>query len=1114
MLMKDISEWLASLGLEEKYARTFADNGIDLSSIHLVTEHDLEELGVLLGHRRRILEAIRKAGPLASSARVPAEVASAREAAERRQLTVMFCDLVGSTMLSARLDPEDMRTVIGAYLQCIADVVRRFDGFVARYVGDGALIYFGFPEAHEDDAVQAVRAGLALVDAVSGLRTAVDASMQVRVGVATGTVVVGDLIGAGTAKTHEIVGEAPNLAARLETAADPGTVLISGNTRKLTGGHFEYRELGPLVLKGWAEPVPAWQVVGTSAVAGRFEAEHGPRPAALIGRKEEIELLSRRWRTATKGSGRVVVLTGEPGIGKSHVALAFEKLLAGEPHFALHVFCSAHHANSPLYPFIAQLKRAARFERCDSPGTKFTKLEALLARSSANLANDCALLADLLSLPPSDQFRMGEASPQKRRESTQAALLAQLDGLVAQRPVLLLIEDVQWIDPTSLELLTEIVERAPRLSVLVLIAARPQFTAPWPGHAHITTLSLTRLTRSEGAALVKQVAAGKRLPDQVIEQILARTDGVPLFVEELTKTVLESELPAPLGRGSVAIPTTLLASLIARLDRLGPARELAQIGAVVGREFPYELMAAVAGLPRDHLDDALDQLVRSELVLRRGEPPRATYIFKHALIRDAAYEGLLKSRRAQWHGAIAAVFEQKFPEIVEAQPETLARHLAEAGSIARALPYWLQAGHIAAKRSAAAEAIAHLSRAIDAVNLLPADSSRDRLELDLQFALAPCLIAIEGPASGRAFATFARARELCERIGNAPQYLQVVFWLTTSSVMRGELPRALEGIVTLLDRAKARVDEPALLNATRGHAMILMFMGRLVEARTAIGHAVGAFDASSESNRLAARAAGQDPGVANLAVMSWILWLSGQVDTAVARIAAAFERVEEIDHPHSRAYACYYASVLHCLRGEPATALQHAENCIALSEEHGFRQWRSLARAVRGICLNVQDPSAAMLDDILAALADHHAGGFQLGTTALYVLLSPLLSQRNRIEGALDVIEQGLAIVNRNEERLFEAELDRLKALNLLAARGPGAQEHAQALLEHAVATARSQQARTLELRGARDLASLLVAQDRRPEALALLAPVYDGFTEGFGTLDLRTAGELLQALR
>ncbi len=572
----------------------------------------------------------------------------------------MFCDLVGSSALSARLDPEDLRRVIGAYHICIAEVIGQYEGIIARYMGDGVLAYFGYPQAHEDDAEQATRAGLALVDAVANLQTDIGAELQVRIGIATGTVVVGDLIGEGAAQEQAVVGETPNLAARLQTLAEPGTVLISASTHRLTGGNFEYRDLGPVTLKGWGETLPAWQVLGTSGVESRFEAQHQTRLTPLIGRDEEIDLLLRRWRYAAQGEGCAVVLSGDPGIGKSHIARALQERLQAEPHITLRYFCSAHHTISALFPFISQLERAALFERSDSPTQKFAKLEALLAQSAAD-ADHVAVLANLLSLPPNDRYRLPELSPQNRKEKTFAALLAQLDGLAAREPVLLIFEDVHWIDPTSRELLTVTLERVPRLRVLLLITARPEFTPPWPGHAHVTTLLLTRLSRRDGAALIERVTAGKTLPEEVMNQILARTDGVPLFVEELTKTVLETGLlqerdghyvlnrPLP----SMAIPMTLHASLMARLDRLAPVREVAQIGAVVGREFSYELLNAVAGLPIERLEEALGQLVRSELVFCRGEVPHAVYTFKHTLVRDAAYSGLLKSRRAEVHAAIA-----------------------------------------------------------------------------------------------------------------------------------------------------------------------------------------------------------------------------------------------------------------------------------------------------------------------------------------------------------------------------------------------------------------------------------------------------------------------------
>jgi class 3 adenylate cyclase len=657
--MTGIAEWLASIGLEE-YAQRFAENAIDLSVVRDLTEQDLKDLGVLLGHRRKMLRAIAELkGAVLITPQTGAKLVP-RDDAERRQLTVMFCDLVGSSALSARLDPEDLRRVIGAYHICIAEVIGQYEGIIARYMGDGVLAYFGYPQAHEDDAEQATRAGLALVDAVANFQTDIGAELQVRIGIATGTVVVGDLIGEGAAQEQAVVGETPNLAARLQTLAEPGTVLISASTHRLTGGNFEYRDLGPVTLKGWGETLPAWQVLGTSGVESRFEAQHQTRLTPLIGRDEEIDLLLRRWRYAAQGEGCAVVLSGDPGIGKSHIARALQERLQAEPHITLRYFCSAHHTISALFPFISQLERAALFERSDSPTQKFAKLEALLAQSAAD-ADHVAVLANLLSLPPNDRYRLPELSPQNRKEKTFAALLAQLDGLAAREPVLLIFEDVHWIDPTSRELLTVTLERVPRLRVLLLITARPEFTPPWPGHAHVTTLLLTRLSRRDGAALIERVTAGKTLPEEVMNQILARTDGVPLFVEELTKTVLETGLlqerdghyvlnrPLP----SMAIPMTLHASLMARLDRLAPVREVAQIGAVVGREFSYELLNAVAGLPIERLEEALGQLVRSELVFCRGEVPHAVYTFKHTLVRDAAYSGLLKSRRAEVHAAIA-----------------------------------------------------------------------------------------------------------------------------------------------------------------------------------------------------------------------------------------------------------------------------------------------------------------------------------------------------------------------------------------------------------------------------------------------------------------------------
>ena len=769
--MRCVTEWLESIGLSD-YAQRFAENGIDLSIVRDLTDQDLKDIGVLLGHRRKILRAIAEldhaTGPkpakTATEPRRPDE-------AERRHLTVMFCDLVGSTALAARLDPEDMRALIGAYHSCIAEVIGRYQGKIARYMGDGVLVYFGYPQAHEDDAERAVRAALSLIGAVASIRN-VAAALQIRIGIATGTVVVTELLIENTPAEQAVVGETPNLAARLQTMAEPGTVLISASTRRITGGEFHYRDLGPVTLKGWAEPLRVYEVLRMSGVESRFEATHTTKLPPLFGREEEIELLSRRWRQATREEGRLVTLTGEPGIGKSHIALALNERLQGESHITLRYFCSEHHTHSALFPFINQLERAAGFKRSDSPQEKLSKLDALLAQSTHD-PEHLAVLANLLMLPADDHYQLHQLTPQKRKKKTLAALSAQLDQLAAQQPVLLIFEDVHWIDPTSLELLAATVERAPQLRALVLITARPEFTPPWPSYPHTTTIPLTRLGRRDGTALVLRVTGGKTLPKEVMEHILAHTDGVPLFVEELTKMVLEGGLlqerngeyvlegPLP----SLAIPTTLQTSLMARLDRLSLVRDVAQIGAVAGREFHYELVNAVAGLPKQRLDEALDQLVRSELLFCRGEIPHAVYTFKHALVRNAAYDGLLKSRRVHLHAAIAKALEQEFPEVVQIQPEIVAYNYTQARNHEKALHYWYEAGKQSAARSAHNEAIGHLKQGLNQIPNIDDRILRNKSELLLQVSLGNSLRAIKGWSTDDVKHASTRALQLCKESG-------------------------------------------------------------------------------------------------------------------------------------------------------------------------------------------------------------------------------------------------------------------------------------------------------------------------------------------------------------
>jgi class 3 adenylate cyclase len=764
---------LRTLGLEQ-YEAAFRDNAIDDTVLQRLTAEDLKDLGVnLVGHRLKLLDAF---------AALRAE--AAKDAAERRQVTVMFADLVGSTALAARMDPEDLREVISAYQNCVAETVRRFEGFVARYMGDGVLVYFGYPRAHEDNAERAVQAGLELIAAVTALASPV--SLQTRVGIATGLVVIGNLVGTGAAQERGIVGETPNLAARLQEIVAPNTVVIDESTRKLVGDCFELESLGERDVKGIPRSVQIWTPLRVNVMESRFEALHPAGLTTLIGREKEIELLLGLWSKAKSGEGQVVVLSGEAGIGKSRLTAALLESITREPHTRLRHFCSPHHTHSALFPFINQLERAAGFNHSDSPQGKLFKLDALLAQSTRD-PEQVAVLANLLALPPDNHYRLQDLTPRKRKDKTCAALMAQLDGLVGRQPALIIFEDVQWIDPTSLELLAATVERMPQLRALLLVTARPQFTPPWSSYPHLTTVALTRLNRRVGAELVLRLTGGKILPTEVMEQILAHTDGVPLFIEELTKMVLESGmlrerdgeylLEGPLQ--PLAIPTTLQASLTARLDRLSPVREVAQIAAVLGREFQYELLRSVARLPNQKLDGALDQLVHADLMFRRGEIPHEVYTFKHALVRDAAYAGLLKSRRMHLHGATAKAFEKKFPEVVQAQPEIVAYHYSQARSYEKALHYWYEAGKRSAARSAHNEAVGHLTQALTQIPNIDDPMLRDKSELLLQTALGNSLRAIKGWSTDSVKQAYTRAVQLCKESGLDEHTLPAVFGLWT-----------------------------------------------------------------------------------------------------------------------------------------------------------------------------------------------------------------------------------------------------------------------------------------------------------------------------------------------
>ena len=731
----NLGGWLRGLGLE-RYETAFRQNEIDETILPSLTHETLKELGVTaVGHRLKLLDAI--AG-LRSDARGKASVdvastssnptASPEDRAERRQVTVVFSDLVGSTALSARMDPEDLREVITAYQKCVTLKVRHFGGFVAKYMGDGVLIYFGYPEAHEDDAEQAVRAGLELVAAVGAIKT--HAVLQTRVGIATGLVVIGDLIGSGASQEQAVVGETPNLAARLQGIAEPNEVVVAEDTRKLMGDLFELKDLGPQELKGISGPVRAWAALRPSAVESRFEALHGDGLTKLVGREEELELLLRRWSKAKANEGQVVLLSGEPGIGKSRLTAALFERVAAEPHTRLRYFCSPRHTDSALYPMISQIERAAGFRHDEVAKAKLDKLDAVLAHSSTP-PQDAALFAEMLSLANDGRYPTLELAPQQRRQKTLEALTAQLETLSRSNPVLMIFEDVHWIDPTSLETLGRTVERIKALSALLIVTYRPEFEPPWIGQPHVTALTINRLGEREIAAMVDGVTGNKLLPASIRRDIIERTDGIPLFVEEMTKAVLEAggeesaeRVVAAIPSPSVAVPASLHASLMARLDRLGSAKEVAQIGAVIGREFTHTLLAAVGRMAETELQPAMLRLIAAGLLIQQGVPPHATYIFKHALVQDTAYGTLLRGRRQELHGSIVSVLQRDFPDLVVSQPEVVAHHCSEGGMIAEGIDYYLLASQRATAATNSKEAAAHLNRCFTLLEQLPSSDPR------------------------------------------------------------------------------------------------------------------------------------------------------------------------------------------------------------------------------------------------------------------------------------------------------------------------------------------------------------------------------------------------------
>jgi class 3 adenylate cyclase/predicted ATPase len=1138
----NIADWLRGLGLE-KYAPAFDENAINWDVLSELTTDDLKDIGVAaVGDRRRLLAAIAALGPtpypgtpaLAGAHGInpwaegprpgaplpgldPAITGEGRVGveAERRQLTVMFCDLVGSTPLSTRFDPEDLREIVGAYHRCVTDTVARFAGFVAKYMGDGVLVYFGYPEAHEDDVERAARAGLAVIDAVGRLAT--QEPLAVRIGIATGLVVVGDLIGTGAAQERGVVGETPNLAARLQALARPGTLVVADSTRRQIGTLFEIEDLGPQPLAGFAEPQPAWRVIGESGVVSRFEAlRSGATP--LVGRDEELDLLLRRWQQARSAEGRVVLVSGEPGIGKSRLTAALSQHIETEPHTRIRYFCSPHDQDSALYPFLGQLERAAGFARDDTATMKLEKLEALLGDGAE--PGDLSLIAEMLSLSGGERFPPLDLSPQRKKERTLAALLRQLQALAQRQPVLMIFEDLHWIDPTSRELLDLTIEKITTLPVLLVATYRPEFQPPWVGGSQVTVIALNRLGRSEGATLVHRLAGNLgALPPDIVDEIVERTDGVPLFVEELTKAVVEAGADrghasiAAVPPSSLAVPATLHASLLGRLDRLGPvAKNVAQVGAAIARDFSYELLAAAAPLAEPELQEALRRLVEAGLVFQRGAPPAAEYLFKHALVQDTAYSTLLRGPRQALHRRIAEALEERFPDLVETRPEIVAHHYGEAAMVDKAIGHWHRAGKLSVAKSAVREATAQLRQGLRLLHGLPETRERNQLELDIHVTLTTALMAGKGYADPEVAAAAGRANRLVTETGaiGTPLHFSVLYGLWLSIFTSGNIAAAREQATNFLSSAQSQPSSGPLLVGHRTLAQSLINNG---DHPSALAHAETATSLyRPDEHRDSAFRYGQDIGVSAFVCLSWALWHRGYPDQSARAADRALAYSRELGHAHTLAYALHQAGMVAVFARDVATVYAYSNDCIALASEHGFAQWAAVGRILRGWAAAQQGEATTGIGRIRDGLAAAETTGNRLNTPFYLTLLAETLALAGKIEEGLAALDDALAKVAVSGGKGWNAEIHRLRGE--LTGRLPYPDSaKAEDSFRTALAIAREQGTRGYELRAATSLARLWHEQGRRGEARDLLEPLYAWFTEGFDTLDLKEAEALLDEL-
>jgi class 3 adenylate cyclase/predicted ATPase len=1034
----------------------------------------------------------------------------------------MFCDLVESTTLSGQLDPEEYREVVRAYQQVYSEVITRFDGHIAQLLGDGLLVYFGYPHAHEDDAQRAVRAGLGMLAALGDLNTRLEREqgiqLAIRLGIHTGLVVVGAMGGEGRYE-HLALGEVPNIAARIQGLAALNTIMISAGTYRLIQGYFACRAWGAQVLRGVAQPIALYQVLQESGAQSRLEiaATRGLTP--LVGRESEVTLLLERWHQVKEGHGQIILLSGEAGIGKSRLVHMLKEHVANDLHTRWECRSLPYYQHTALYPLTDLFQRTLQWQPDETPDEKLGKLEQALRPYRLPLEETVPLFAPFLALPvPEHRYPPLTLSPQRQRQKTLETLVAILLELAEQQPVLFIVEDLHWTDPTTLELLNLVLDQTPTAPLLTVLTCRPTFQPSWTHRSYLTEVSVTRLAQPQVERMIERVVGGKTLPPEVRQQIIAKTDGVPLFVEEITKAILESgsltevdahyELTGSLS--TFAIPATLQDSLMARLDRLMTAKVIAQLGATIGRQYAYELLHVVSQLDTITLQRELGKLVEAEIVYQRGVPPQSTYVFKHALIQDAAYASLLKSTRQQYHQRIAQVLEEQFPEATVTQPELIAHHYTEAGHTEKAVHYWHHAGQRAVERSAHVEAIAHLRQGLKLLQTLPETPERLQREVDMLIALGVSLIATKGYGAPEVRETYTYARQLCEYLEDPHQLFPVLrgLWLYYFTCAEYQTAHALgEQLLTLTQQSQ---DTARRVAARRVLGATLFQLGAVADAHTHFTQGIALYD--PQQHRGSAVRYGEDAGVICHSLDALVLWFLGYPDQGKVRNDAAVTLAQQSAHPFSLSVILGLAAIFHQYRREVRAVQACAEAAMKLAQEQGFPLWMTHGAILRGGALVQQGQTQEGIEQIHLGLTTYRATGAEILRPYWLALLAEAYGIMGQLEEGLTALAEALTLAETTGGRWYESELYRLKG-ELLLQQHSDNQADAESCFHHALDIARNQQARSFELRTATSLARLWQQQGRRQEAYDLLTPVYNWFTEGFDTADLQEAQALLDVL-